>query len=190
MNIKDIRRHEMLTRVSQFGTNYRDRFPAASVGGRSFAAVAAAVDDVAAHAQGDLRGHARAATGAKRRAREALRKKLLVIVRTARALAIDRADLAQIFRMPAAEGDLALLTAAQAMADAAADLADAFCAHGLRTAFRTDLLRAMHAFEEALHGQDTSRTNRADLARAIAAGLDAGFIAVRRLDAIVPNVLG
>jgi hypothetical protein len=191
MNSLDTRRYEMLVRVRDFGVAQADVFPPPTLGGKSFAAVSAAVTALSDHAATQVsgRGSAREGTASKAVAREALRDDLEAIVRTARAMALDTAGVDDRFRLPRGNGDQSILHAARAFARDAAPLTATFLQHDMPEDFLEDLQRDIDEFEDAIRdheaGKDTHVAARAGIETAIDTGLDA----VRRLDAIVPNRL-
>src|SRR4029077_8104864 len=87
MNTFEQRQYGMLLRVRDFGDRYGPLFPASSVAGRNFAAVAAAIKELDAQelthmaASVSARGHRR------ERARATLLARLQAVGRTARVLA-------------------------------------------------------------------------------------------------------
>ena len=191
MNITEIRRYEMLIRVKELGAAHADAFPASSVGGQMFAAVAAAVDQLHGHvaAQASGRGAVKEATTSKAAARTTLRGTLEAISHTSRALALDTPGIADKFRVPRSRNDQRLLGAARAFIVDAQPLLDAFVTHNLPASFLTDLQADIDALEYAIHeqavGEESHIAARASITRAMGDGLTA----VQHLDAMVPNGL-
>ena len=56
MTNQEIRNHQMLVRVREFGAAHRDLFPARSVAGQLFAAVGAAAEEREQHASSEFAG--------------------------------------------------------------------------------------------------------------------------------------
>jgi hypothetical protein len=192
MNVKAVQRYEMLARVNAFGEAHADQFPSGTMGHRMFAMVGTSVRDVARHAASAFspRGQARGASTSKGAARKALRKQLEAIGRTARALALDDPGFDQKFRLPRGNGDVRLLTAGRSFAQLARDRVADFVAHGLPSTFLDELASGTERFERARRDRTARRAARIGANASLKASLKTGFLAVRRLDAVVPNVLG
>lgn len=191
MKTIDIHRYNMLVRVREFGAGHRDLFPAAATGGRAFADLSKAVDELSAQATAEVsgQGSTRERAKCKTAARDALRQAVDTIVRTARALAVDTPALDGKFRLPSRRNDHQLATAARTFARDAAPLKAQFLAHGLTKTFLADLQGALDAFERATQDHFAARETQVAARAGIATALDAALLALTRLDAIVPNVL-
>jgi hypothetical protein len=190
MKMPDIRRYEMLVRVRAFGVEHADLFPAATVAGRLFVAVAAAVDQVTRC--GVTQTHGATASdrpSTKTTTRNTLRALLLKVARTARAIAPETPGLDGKFVMPRSRSEQRLVLAARAFVVDATPLRDQFVAHHLPAPFLDDLAIAIDAFEQAIQARVGLRQSRAAARVGIAEALNAGASAVRRLDAVVANVL-
>jgi len=190
MNLKARQLYEMLVRVNSFGEAHAERFPAGTMGRRVFATLGRSVREAidCAGAQQSKQGKARGATGTKTAARRALRKQLEAIHRTARALALDLPGFDVKFRIPRGNSDLRLLTASREIAKHARERAADFVDHGLPPAFLDHLAASADRFEQALRDQSASRNARVAAGVTLKRSLDNGLLAVRRLDAVVPNV--
>jgi hypothetical protein len=191
MNLNARRRFLMLARVGAFGAAHAEHFPAGSMGSQLFATVLTCVTDAARHeaAQESGRGEARGATTSVHAARRALRKQLEAIRRTARALALDAPAFERRFRLPRGNSDGRLLLAGRLFARLARKRSSDFIAHGLPSTFLADLSTAIGRFEDAAHDRAQNRRARISAATDLKRSLDAGFVAVRRLDAVVINLL-
>ena len=192
MNESDTRRYEMLVRVRDFGASHADRFPKATVGGQAFAAVIDAVAALSEHASSQVsaKASARQGTTSKTLNRRELRARMEAISRTARALALDVPALDETFKMPRSLADQVLLSTARAFARDAQPLSKQFVSHDLPKTFITDLERCIDQFEVSMHNQREGNDTHAAARVAIRTAMDAGFAAVRRLEAIVPNKVG
>src|SRR5205085_11675333 len=128
MNANELKNYERLTRVRDFGAAHVVAFPATSLGGQLFAEVNAVVAELTALAADQVAGlgGSRQGSHSKAGARAALRERLAVINRTARAIAIDQPALIEKFRMPVGSGDQSLLNAARAFVASATPLAAEF----------------------------------------------------------------
>lgn len=191
MTNNDRHYYEMLLRVKQFGAEHGDLFPNDSFGGRTFAALAAAVGEASGYftSQAQGRGAARSGTLSKAAARVALRRTLTAVARTARAVGVDVSGLRGKFRLPDGLNDLELVTAGRAFTAEATPLADRFIAHGLPATFLADLRSALAGFEHAAQTRMTARETHASARAGIRAAFDAAREVIARLDAIVPNTV-
>jgi hypothetical protein len=191
MNLRAKRQYEMLRRVYAFGADHARQFPADTVGGRMFATVGKCVLDVARHDATRPAGRkgARGAATPRLVARRGLRQRLQAIRRTARALALDTPGFDSRFRLPRGNGSPRLLAAARSVKAAAGESAGEFIAHGLPQTFLEDLATWIEQLDRAMRESRQSRVARRSAATGLRASLEAGFRAVRRLDAVVPNVL-
>jgi hypothetical protein len=188
MNKNQRLRYEMFLRVRDFGHVHRDRFPESSTAGKAFAAVAAAVADLEAHA---MAGLLTAEEGRKARdaARDALVDRLTAIARTARVIARALPGADAVFRMPAERSDTSLLTTARAFISEGQAVKNRFVPLGMPDDFLTGLQKVVDTYDQAIGGRRAGRTGlaaaRAGMKTAIAQGLDA----VRTLDVVVANTL-
>lgn len=191
MTNSDRYRYDMLLRIRQFGVEHADLFPTDSLGGRTFAAVGAAVEQAGGYFTSQVQGRGAARNGSlsKAVARAGLRQALGTLSRTARALAADRPGVQGRFRLPTGLNDLELVSAGRAFALEAATLAPEFIAHGLPARFLADLQVRLDAFEEAAQVRMSGRETRAVAGAGIRAAIDNALTGLERLDAIVPNTL-
>jgi len=191
MNVKAKRRLHMLARVGAFGATHADEFPVGSMGSRLFDIVRTCVADADRHdaAQQSRRRGARRATASMAAARRELRKRLVAIHRTAKALALDAPAFDRRFPRPRGNSDGRLLLAGRLFAQRARKRSSDFIAHGLPSTFLADLATAIGRFEDAAHGRAANRRARTSATAGLKSSLDAGFAVVQRLDAVVPNVV-
>lgn len=155
-----------------------------------FATVGKCVRDAADHdaRRRPVRRPTRGSATSKGKARATLRKLLAALANTARALAIDRKGFDLEFRMPRGNGDQRLLAVSRTFESHARDCADEFVAHGLPPTFLDELGESIGRFERTVRDRAEQRSARVAAGDGLRQSLDAGFAAVRRLDAIVPNV--
>ena len=191
MNVHEIRRYQMLRRVRDFGAARREQFASTLLATRTFALVADAVSAVEQAASAHVRAsrHGREHTILKAAARRTLMNQLQVIRRTVRALAIDAPQLLGTFHMPRAPRDLELVAVARAVAAHLAPLEREFIAHALPETFIVDLNRLIDGFEHAISRRHLLGGDSTKARVAIELAVARGFLAVRRLDAIVQNHL-
>jgi len=192
MDLQNTHYFEMLTRVHDFGLAHADLFPATTAVGQAFASVGTALEELSQHASVQVAGHgaARGDVTTKGIARRALYEHVAAISHTARSLALDTPGLDDRFRMPRERGDQALLAAGRAFAQEVGPLADAFVGHGLPKTFVADLEASIDAFETAAHEHETSKDVHVGARASLEHSLEAGLVAVKRLDSIMPNYLG
>lgn len=192
MNLVDIRRFEMLTRVRDFGVEHASVFPTTSVAGKIFTDVSDAVDKLDRQAVSQFTGQGSSLEGtqSKASARQALRDTLEHFTLTAQAIALanETDGLENQFRMPRT-GDQRLLTAAKAFLDEAAPLKADFIAHGMPETFLDDLSHQIEDFEHAVAFHTVARETRAASHYGMNAAMEQGLHAAVRLDAVVKNSL-
>jgi hypothetical protein len=190
MNDKERRLHEMLDRVNAFGSAHAKEFPAGTIGHEMFGVVLhcsrEAIRQTTEHTSERRRGTA----VAKLQVRKALFDVLGAIRRTAHAIALDSPGFERRFHVPAGNGGPRLFEAARSLQTAARESAAEFITHGMPPSFLDDLAARIDGFEHAMRESRQSRFARRSAKRGLNASLAAGFRAVRRLDAVVPNVLG
>jgi hypothetical protein len=189
MTSQEMRKYQMLGRVREFGAAHRDLFPARSVAGKLFAAVAAAADALQQYETTEMAGRGGEQDGAasKAAAREALRRQVGAIAQTARAA--EAPGLGGKFRASLSCSDERLLSQARTFLKEAKPFADTFVAHELPSNFLRQLQAAIEAFERAMRERASGRDQRVGARARIEATMTTGLRAVRRLSAIVPNKL-
>jgi hypothetical protein len=188
MTVSETRRYAMLARVRDFGAAHQDRFPESSEGGQAFAAIAAAVAKLDAHAKLKLAG-LRSARDDKGAAREALLDRIDVVIRTAAAIKDKAPEFENPFQLPRRLTDPDLANAASVIVEEAATHTARFTAYGLPESFVDDLRALLTRFAQATRTVALAK-ERAEVAqKGIAAALVAGLTALRQLDVIVPNQL-
>jgi len=188
MSIKQRRLFEMLNRVDHFGRAHTDVFPPGSIGGQLFKALRDALTGLTMRYLGraSRRNQARDGFANDGAARDELQARLRALCRTARSLAIGAPEGKRPFRLPRRGGDEGLITAARAMAADARRSKGRFAAYGLHL---DDLDRAIAAFERACADRVERRRARGAASKDLEAALARAFSIVRRLDAVVTNVL-
>jgi hypothetical protein len=189
MTSQEMRKHEMLMRVRQFGEAHRHLFPARSVAGKLFAAVAAAAEALQQYASNELAGRSGEQEGvlSKATARAALRRQLRAISKTAGA--IDAPGFPGKFRAVLDASNAGLLQEARTFLEEAKPLAGTFVAHELPPNFLAKLREGVDALERAMDERTSGRAQREGARGSIEAAMAEGLRAVRRLSAIVPNKL-
>jgi hypothetical protein len=189
MTNREIRRYQMLVRVREFGAAHQHLFPARSVAGKLFAAVAAAAEALQRHDSKELAGRDGEQDGAasKAPAREALRRQIRAITQTAAASEVP--GLHGKFRAAPDRNDERLLSQARTFLSEAKPFKETFVAHELPADFLSRLRAAIEAFEAAMHDRASGRDQRLGARARFEAAMEDGLSAVRRLSAIVPNKL-
>lgn len=190
MTDRERRLHEMLERVNAFGSAHAKEFPTGTIGHAMFGIVLHCSREAMRQTTEHTSERRRGTVGAKLQARKALFDVLCAIRRTAHAIALDSPGFERRFRLPAGNGGPRLFEAARSLQTAARESVAEFTAHGLPPTFLDDLAARMNGFEHAMHDSRQSRFARRSARTGLKASLVAGFRAVRRLDAVVPNILG
>jgi hypothetical protein len=189
MNDKERQLHEMLDRVNAFGSAHAKDFPAGTLGHEMFAMVGRCAREAVGRTTEHTSERRRGTAAAKARARKGLRDVLGAIRRTAYAIALDSPGFERRFQLPPGNGAPRLLAAARSLQDATRESTAEFVAHGMPPAFLDDLAARIDGFEQAMRESRESRFARRSAIAGLKASLAAGFRAIRRLDAEVPNVL-
>jgi hypothetical protein len=180
-------RFEMFQRVVDFGKEQLALFAESSIGGQSFAVVAAAVDAIETHLANRLVARAEAQK-LKASTKAAVYNALKTIALTARQ--VTAADPgANPFRLPRHKAVSNLIVAGRVFVAEAAKRQEAFVSRNLPPTFVADLGRLVDDLERAAEAQNNARTGRHEAQAGIAAAIESGMRAVRELDVIVPNAL-
>lgn len=193
MDALERRQTEALIRMDNFGKESAADFPAASVGGKLFKVIAEAVialADIGAE-RSSAAGTKLSGTARRKMAREELYADLSAITATARALALDKPEYANKFRIPRLNlNDLTMLETARAFAsEASADGRDTdLISYGLPADFLADLNADIASFEQATNQQDVGHRQRTGADASIDEIIENAMIARRKLMVIVPNV--
>jgi hypothetical protein len=190
MKDSEKRRHEMLTRVRDFGEVRAASFPDGTRGNELFADLNQVVTELDTHARDQSSGRSAGAQGTTSRAmaREALYEDLLAISRTARAMAFDTPGLEERFRLPRGNrNDQALLSTARAFLADADPLKADFIRNELPSDFLQDLAGDIAAFEQSIADQNRSAGARVAATTAVDSAIERGVTVVRQLDAIIRN---
>lgn len=185
------RQTEMLIKTNNFGKENAADFPAESVGGKAFKTVSEAVEKL--NELGTVRSSAAdtklSETARRRMAREELYQDLTAISSTARALALDKVEYTDKFRMPRTNlNDRTMLETARAFASDAASLKADFQSYGLPEDFLEDLNADIADFEKAVENQDAAHRERTGANASIEDIIENAMIARRKLQAVVPNI--
>ena len=185
MNARETRQYEMLLRVRDFGNANRQAFSGCRIALQTFAAVSAAVDELATsdvvRRSTSLSGRSRG----KRPARKALVALLMDVRRLARVLRAEGRTMPP-FPLPDSRSDQALLTTGRQFARDAEQSADEFTSHGVGPA---RIAQATAAFESALQDRGISRAGFTAARTRIRDLLMTARLNVRRLDLIIANAI-
>jgi hypothetical protein len=189
MTDAEIRKAESIVRMNDFGVSHAASFPATGLAGQMFAEMGAVVTDVETHgtAQSAGAGAARTSAGAKKAAREDLRRRMKAISATAAAMESERPGISNTFRLPKAGNDQTLLNTARAFSEAAVPLRSEFTERELPASFIEDLNAAVAEFENAVNAQNISTEKRVSATAALKDALARGMKLKRELDPIVRN---
>lgn len=189
MNATNVRRYEMLVRVTGFADAHGHLVPESSLARQAFTVVSTAVRQLDLDRLREIAASVTAGAHRKEVAREALGDRLVRISQTARVLAEETPGLEQRFEVPATKTDQALLTAARRFHEEAAPYDAQFISHGTPATFLADLAGLADAFEAALRERGMSRDEQVAARARIKSSLAAAMSAVRKLDVIVANHL-
>jgi len=179
----------MFLRVRDFGEAHAALFPTSSLAQEQFAAVAAAVKALGGHAVTKM-STVRVGKSPKAATRLALIGRIETIALTGRAMALNKPELADKFRVPHPQPDQALITAGRLFAKDAEALKAEFLAHAMSETFIADLTKAVDDFEASIQERENGKAASAGVRASIKTAITGGMTAVTRLDAIVTNHLG
>ncbi len=187
MTTSQMRQSEMLQRVREFGDTHRELFPASSLGGQAFAAVATAV-----HQLKEQEVSKRTTAGGKRgkaAARRALIARLKAIRRSARVIARGSPDFDDPFHLEHPCSDQELLTSGLSFIRGAEAVQGRFVAYGMPADFVASLRALVDDFAKAMRSGEAGKDDIASSRVVVEGALAAGFAAVQDLDIIVANRL-
>jgi hypothetical protein len=189
MNDNENRVRRRFARVQEFNLGHANDFEANSMGKGLATSLSSLITELDDHASAEASGvgSERQGTQTRAQAREALRRDLEAISRTARAMAADVAGLEDKFRAPRSNNDQQLLNAARAFANDAVPLTAQFVAHELPADFLTDLNADIAALESAINQQESGMVDHVAAAAAIDEAIAQGIEIIRKLDVIVKN---
>lgn len=189
MNDSQTRKFEMMVRVRDFETTHAASFAASSLGGQRFAALRGIIGELEQHgtAQSSGSSAAKTSTGAKRAARDDLKRRMAAISETARTMEATIPGISATFRVPNTNGDQALLNAARAFVEAATPLENEFIQREMPEDFLEGLRDAIETFQSACNSQNVNKEKRVTATAAIEEVIERGMEIVRELDAIVRN---
>lgn len=138
-------------------------------------------------AQSSSSSAAKTSTGAKKLARDNVRRKMTAISETARVMESTVPGSATTFRLPNTNADQSLLNAARAFVAAATPLKNEFISREMPASFLEDLTGAINSYESAVNSKNLSTEMRVTATAAIDAVIERGRELVRELDVIVGN---
>lgn len=187
MDSIETRRFEMLQRVRDFGAANSTAFPAASFGGQLFTTVNTVITELQDHVTVRASGTSREITTTKAIARANLEEDLVMMSRTARAMALEVPGLEDKFRLPHSNGEQAWLGAARAFLADATPLKQEFVKYAMPENFLEDLAADIAAFESAIAAKNSVQANRISATASIDEVLAKGMRAVQQLRAVVKN---
>jgi hypothetical protein len=189
MNKETRRVAELATRVNGYASLVEEDFPANGIGGQRFSMMKELAVKIDQHSsrQALEKGSARAMTEAKKPLRYDIRRRLMVIRKTALSVEPVQAGISQKFNMPASNSDESLIEAARASSAAATPLKSLFLSREMPDNFLEELANAIEMFEEFVNNYNMHFGNSA-AATELLNNVCAQVIAVwRELDPIVRN---
>ena len=169
------RQYDALLRVRAFAEKHSDLFPPATLAGKMFAVIAAAIPDVTKYAGSQEAGFALAREEA--------------IVKTARSIGRDQPAVLGKFLMPRGGGDRSLINAAIGFVENAGAMKDVFVAHEMSPDFVQELQEAIYRFETAIREHQDRKGLHISATGFIEDTMEPAMDAVYRLAGIVPNKL-
>ena len=180
---------DMMMRVGDFGDTHAPDFPATSLGGQKFAAIAGVVDELNTHgaAQAGGKGAAQASTQAIRAGRADIRQKMIALRETATVMEEISPGISANFRVPRTNGDQALISSARASISTATPFKSEFLKREMPATFLEDLVGTIDKFENDVNEKNAHREKHVTATAAIKDALKRGVKLVRDLDAIVRN---
>ncbi|MGC2237693.1 MAG: hypothetical protein WA584_16135 [Pyrinomonadaceae bacterium] len=187
MNAYYRRRYEMFLRVQEFILAHISFFPPTGFAGAIFASLQAVITTIGGLAGQQLsaKGNLGMASDVRGDARDVLYAMLQDISGYARSLAYVVSGLENKFRLPYNRSDQNLIAAGRAFAKDAAEYKAQFIEMKLDADFIEKLTVATGALEQAAAEADTAKQSKIGSTASFAPHIDAGMIAVRRLDPIV-----
>jgi hypothetical protein len=189
MTNNERRIYEMFGRVCVFLEMHSGSFPDSSRGDELFDALKMVVEELDGHAEAQVskRSASVQGTASKKAARDALRRSLEAINRTARAMALNTPGLDERFHLPRGNNEQSLLATARAFLTDAEPLKAEFIRNEHQPNF-LEILRTLIAnFEQSITEQNRSIAARVTATNAIKSAIERGLTIVRQLDAIVRN---
>jgi len=189
MKSSEMSKLDMFTRIRDFGATHVSAFPGASLGGRLFAEINTVIETLTAQAVAQSSGlhAAQQSTDGKSAARKALEDQLEIIARTARTMALDLPGVDNKFRLPRSKAAQALLIAAQTFRADAEPLRAKFIEQEMPEDFLETLDTLIANFEQVVIAGHQSAAAHIAASAAIAAAIERGMTAARKLDSIVRN---
>jgi hypothetical protein len=179
----------MFIRLREFAVAEAATFPATTVAGRAFAEIGTAITEFeteAAH-QAGAGGALRGGTANKADAREDLEDMLVMMRRTARAMAQTVSGLREKFRVPRNATDVEILATAETFVTDATPLKNDFIEYGLPATFLEDLNVLMADLREAMDQQAAGRRQQVTSTASLSDILSRAYLALKRVDPIVRN---
>ena len=159
--MEDIERNQfdMFGRVSDFSSARATDFPATSLSGQKFAAIAGVVDELNTHgaAQAGGKGAAQASTQAIRAGRADIRQKMIALRETATVMEEISPGISANFRVPRTNGDQALISSARASISTATPFKSEFLKREMPATFLEDLVGTIDKFENDVNEKNAHR---------------------------------
>ena len=183
MNIKHRQKYEMLLRVRDFGNTHHAAFSESIAGQQAFAAVRAAVDELAGFDLAKLSASISRRADGTRAARTALRELLGHVSHLAKIFRAGGLETPS-FELPKSRSDHDLRMTGRQFARDAKALASEFTAHGLAP---SRIARVTTAFETAIRDRGNGRGAHLAARLQIDVLLKKAHLDVQRLDVIIAN---
>lgn len=190
MDARALNTLDMFINVNQFGQDNTSDFSPYADAVAGFAAITEVIRNLRESAATQTSGAVGRTTTQKAVLRDAIRRQMKDISRTARALGTNNVGLQRLFRIPNGDNDANLIATAREFATEAAN----FKADFLRLAMPADFIEVLtadiEAFEQALNNKATAKVTGITATASIDDELKRGMDKVRIIDAIARNVYG
>lgn len=180
---------EMLKRIDDFASLYKDSFSSTSLATELFNIINKNVEDITSLTITQASNTSSTKQGVIKKAtlRENLRRDMEIISRTARGIAVRLPGLDNKFRMPIGNNDSMLLTTAHVFAHDVIEFIEEFSKRELDKNFFDEFNTNIQAFEQATKDKNTSKNAQIATKTAINQAIEKGTLAFRELDSIVRN---
>jgi hypothetical protein len=188
MNDRERNRYNMLVKVRQFGAENSTDTPNGSIGAESLVEIGAGIEGLRAHSAVQTSNATTQTSNRKSAIRDAIRTKLKTISRTAKAIAIDKTELNQVFRSPANNNDQMLISTARSFAVEAGNIKADFIKYGLSDDFINELNEDITLFEQILNDSASTKIEATSAVAAIDENMRTSMNAFHRLDAFYKNI--
>lgn len=187
MNSKQFEKHDRLSRMRDYSITNPGEFPPNSRRKQLMTIIIASFEEVNIQAAAQAVGlsTARESTVNKKAAREALRKSMEAISRSARTMEVESPGIAEQFRFPHRENDQVMLNVARAFATNATPLETQFLSSDLHADFLTKLGTDITRLQQVISAKHQHIETHVTATAAINEALKRGLKALQQLNLIM-----